>query len=110
MCNQLEMLSDFILAWTVVVFFFLSLSCSSFLSSIFSFTVWFSIFSCSKSIKCRLEVQRGNPGGNGVKDIGDRMGMCTFPFFDTITCHPVEYDRVDTFQSSALFAIGVDSA
>lgn len=39
--------------WTVVVVFFLSLWSSSFLSSIFSFKVWFSIFNCSKSIKWR---------------------------------------------------------
>mmetsp|Transcript_22444 Transcript_22444/g.54624 ORF Transcript_22444/g.54624 Transcript_22444/m.54624 type:complete len:209 (+) Transcript_22444:221-847(+) len=38
--------------WTVVVVFFRSLSSSSFLSSIFSLSVWFSILSCSKSIRC----------------------------------------------------------
>ena len=38
---------------TIVVVFFLSLWRSSFLSSIFSFRVWFSILSCSKSIKWR---------------------------------------------------------
>ena len=32
--------------WTIVVVFFFSLCKSSFLSSIFSFKVWFSIFSC----------------------------------------------------------------
>lgn len=39
--------------YTVFVFFFFSLCKSSFLSSIFSFSVWFSILSCSKSIKCK---------------------------------------------------------
>lgn len=38
---------------TVLTIFFLSLSSSSFLSSIFSFKVWFSIFNCSKSIRWR---------------------------------------------------------
>lgn len=38
---------------TVFTIFFLSLSSSSFLSSIFSFNVWFSIFNYSKSIKWR---------------------------------------------------------
>jgi hypothetical protein len=52
---------NFSLVWvnicTVVVFFFFNLWRSSFLSSIFSFSVWFSILSCSKSIKC-------NPSAN----------------------------------------------
>mmetsp|Transcript_4319 Transcript_4319/g.14198 ORF Transcript_4319/g.14198 Transcript_4319/m.14198 type:complete len:257 (-) Transcript_4319:292-1062(-) len=47
---------SFSLRWvstcTVAVVFLRSLSSSSFLSSIFSFSVWFSIFSCSKSIRC----------------------------------------------------------
>mmetsp|Transcript_9632 Transcript_9632/g.15473 ORF Transcript_9632/g.15473 Transcript_9632/m.15473 type:complete len:204 (+) Transcript_9632:1178-1789(+) len=38
---------------TVVVVFLRSLRSSSLRSSIFSFRLWFSIFSCSKSIKCR---------------------------------------------------------
>ena len=38
---------------TVEVILVLSLWSSSFLSSIFSFKVWFSIFNCSKSIKWR---------------------------------------------------------
>ena len=47
---------NFSLVWvkitTVVVIFLRSLCSSSFLSSIFSLSVWFSILSCSKSIKC----------------------------------------------------------
>mmetsp|Transcript_23971 Transcript_23971/g.45107 ORF Transcript_23971/g.45107 Transcript_23971/m.45107 type:complete len:277 (+) Transcript_23971:353-1183(+) len=39
--------------WTVVVFFLRSLWSSSLRSSIFSLRVWFSIFSCSKSIRWR---------------------------------------------------------
>ena len=46
----------FSLVWdnftTCDVILVLSLWSSSFLSSIFSFNVWFSIFNCSKSIKC----------------------------------------------------------
>mmetsp|Transcript_49452 Transcript_49452/g.100431 ORF Transcript_49452/g.100431 Transcript_49452/m.100431 type:complete len:219 (-) Transcript_49452:118-774(-) len=38
---------------TVVVVFLRSFSSSSLRSSIFSFRLWFSILSCSKSIKCR---------------------------------------------------------
>lgn len=37
--------------WTIVVVFFFNLWRSSFLSSIFSFKVWFYIFNCSKSIR-----------------------------------------------------------
>jgi hypothetical protein len=36
---------------TMLVFFLLSLTSSSFLSSIFSDRLWFSILSCSKSIR-----------------------------------------------------------
>ena len=56
-------------ACTVVVVFLRSLSSSSLRSSIFSLSVWFSIFSCSKSIRCSL---RRNEGISSSK----RMSMC----------------------------------
>mmetsp|Transcript_15145 Transcript_15145/g.43297 ORF Transcript_15145/g.43297 Transcript_15145/m.43297 type:complete len:269 (-) Transcript_15145:163-969(-) len=53
-CTNCTFSRMWVMICTVTMVFFLNLCSSSFRSSIFSFSVWFSIFSCSKSITWRF--------------------------------------------------------